>query len=110
MDNDREEQQSTGDEGGDEKKEDATQPPCDDEGNQLWAESEHEEWLGDDGATPRRRTLKVMPRRFALAQKTYGDAPFTSPQERAAAVDEFGTFAVTAKRIFGGLSSWSVSK
>ena len=102
-------QQSAADTAADEE-EDTVRTPHDNNENQLWAESEHEEWLGDDGTTPRRRTLKVMPRRFALAHKTYGGTPFSSPQKRTAAVEEFGAFAVTAKRIFGGLGSWSLSK
>jgi hypothetical protein len=80
-----------------------------DEQGPPWAESEHEEWVGDDGTTPRRRTLKVMPRRFTLAHKTFGAATFSSPQERAEAVGEFGPFAVAAKRLFGGQGAWSLS-
>jgi len=68
------------------------------------AEGVTEEWIGDNGA-PRQRTLVQLPRRFDLARKTFGQYPYVSSSECAAAQREFGAVAVALKRaisVFSG--------
>ena len=72
-------------------------------GSNVEAEGEYEEWIGDDGS-PRRRSLKLLPPKFDLARKMFGDTPFISISEQRRAVDLFGSWALAVKAATGLVS------
>lgn len=62
----------------------------------FFGESEYEEWIGYNGVK-RRKTHKHLPSRFNLAQKTFGQTPFSSMEERRCAIEMFGSPPVIFK-------------